>query len=242
MNKGGDEEGEKKTFYCFSSHAKAKFNTSLNRSKQKSTNSPLGLNMRFQSAIVIVAFRHLNGVPCPSIAVRRVNFRHKSGVIASSGAAAKHKYVSLVVVFGMGVSAGCAGFASPKQAYKYGESDGYFDFEFAILVMSSSSASAWGSSTSIPTSSLNVCLYGEKDSSNNCLLWSALSQIQKVNTPLVLLALASWYLYRSRRDRTHAFVLILGWLGIIILFPQNSRRSKSNIPNSHVELLPLLGT
>ena len=47
----------------------------------------------------------------------RVNFRHKSGVIASSGAAAKHKYVSLVVVFGLGVSAGCAGFASPKQAY-----------------------------------------------------------------------------------------------------------------------------
>lgn len=104
-----------------------------------------------------------NGVPCPStsIAVHRVNFRHKSGVIviASSGVAAKHEYVSLVVVFG-----GCAGFASPKQAYKYGESDGYFEFATLVLVivMSSSSASAWGSSTSIPASSLNVCLYGEK--------------------------------------------------------------------------------
>ncbi|KAK1737679.1 phosphoglycolate phosphatase [Skeletonema marinoi] len=57
---------------------------------------------------------------------------------ASSGVAAKHEYVSLVVVFG-----GCAGFASPKQAYKYGESDGYFEFATLVLVMSSSSASAW---------------------------------------------------------------------------------------------------
>lgn len=52
-------------------------------------------------------------------------------------------------------------------------------------------------------------------------LKDAFAHVQKVNTPLVLLAF--WYLYR--RDRTHAFVLILGWLGIIILFPQ-----KSNIP------------
>jgi len=35
------------TISKISSHPKAKFNTSLNRSKQKSTNSPLGLNMLF---------------------------------------------------------------------------------------------------------------------------------------------------------------------------------------------------
>jgi len=42
----------RKSLFVFrlSSHPKAKFNTSLNRPKQKGTNSPLGLNMRFQSS------------------------------------------------------------------------------------------------------------------------------------------------------------------------------------------------